>query len=78
MGLPYRTPGPRNPNWRNGRYTIAETARKMLEAGHGLSEREIERFYARTEAARSGRRRNTAAEEFRNLLEQRYGPKGEP
>lgn len=57
---------------RNGKYTVAEEARKMIEAGHGLSEVEIERFCARIEAARNRLMGHVPANEFRQLIERRY------
>lgn len=56
---------------RNGKYTVAEEARKMIEAGHGLSDAEIERFYSRIDAVRNRRIRRTV-NEFRQLIERRY------
>lgn len=57
---------------RNGKYTVAEEARKMIEAGHGLSDAEIERFCARVDAVRNRRMKTAPAGEFRALLERRY------
>lgn len=64
---------------RHGRYTNAKHAQEIIARGHGLSEAEIEAFYARTEAIRQRhidpkRVRN----ELRDMIEMRYGPKVYP
>ena len=57
------------PAKRSGNSSVAEHARRMIEAGHGLSEAEIERFYARVDAARSNKRDGGAVAKFRALIE---------
>lgn len=57
---------------RNGKHTVAEEARKMIEAGFGLSEAEIERFYAGIDAIRRRSMKPAPSNEFRRLIEQRY------
>jgi len=55
---------------KRGQYSVAAEAERILEAGGGLSEREIERFYARVEAARC--RRPPKPNEIRDAIEARY------
>lgn len=59
---------------RHGRNTVEAYARRMLESGLGLTEREIERFRARVDAVRNRQRPEypDRAGEFRSLLERRY------
>jgi len=61
--------------WRHGRSTVTAIARAMLEGGAGLSELEVQRWYARCEALTQayGKQRPQPAHiaEFRALLEAR-------
>ena len=44
---------PARPRDRTGRYSVAAESRRMIERGLGLSELEIERFYARVNRVRN-------------------------
>ena len=58
---------------RNGKHTVAEYARKIIEHGHGLSEREIERFQANIDRIRNpAPKKRTGIDEMRELLESAY------
>jgi len=57
---------------KHGRYTVAAEAQRMLDAGLGLSEKEIERFYQRVEAARQRKMQRPAIDPLRQAIEARY------
>ncbi len=59
--------------WKHGRQTVEAKAREILENGGGLSEKQIEEFFARVERARRrklGEPRG-AVDEFRGMIEAR-------
>ena len=42
----------KHPRWKNGYYSNSAVAKRMIERGMGLSEKQIEEFIARVNAAR--------------------------
>ena len=68
--------GRRNGVFKDGRYTQAKLAREMIESGFGLTEAEIDAFYARVERARAARLRppRGSVDEMRIEIERRYSP----